>query len=222
MSDFTCEIHDESMVAALARLKQIPVSKVIRNAGRDFAFAAQKETPLASVSRSEYYRYFDQRDRQWHYLHESQVKDRGFAGGTLFSMLDDAGAVSYQWKPGKLRKDGTRARPKVVARKKLYRVRVHKGWSKASWIGVFRQLGLPPKPRGRLSEEVEGLSQVTQTATDYYSEMTIDDAIHFDRFGRDYSPAMVEKIAKAGYEAAAKNITKETQRMLEKQWKGEK
>jgi hypothetical protein len=202
MSDFTCEIHDESMIAALARLKQIPVSKVIRNAGRDFARAAQKETPLASVSRSEYYRYWDERTRGWKYLHQSQVEE------------------SYVSRTG-----ATRMRVRKSAKSRfaqLKRVRVHKGWSKASWIGVFRELGLPPKSRGRLSEEVEGLSQATQTATDYYSEMTIDDAIHFDRFGRNMSASTVEKIAKAGYEAAAKNITKETQRMLEKQWKGAK
>lgn len=202
MSDFTCEIHDESMIAALARLKKIPVSKVIRNAGRDFAFAAQKVTPLASVSRSEYYRYWDERTRSWRYLHQSQVEE------------------SYVTRAGATR---TRVRRSAKSRfDKLKRVRVHKGWSKASWIGVFRALGLPPKSRGRLSEEVEQLSTVTQTATEYYSEMTIDDAIHFDRFGRNYSAAMVEQIAKAGYEAAAKNITAETQRMLEKQWKGQK
>lgn len=187
MSDFSCTIHDESMIAALARLKRIPVSKVIRNAGRDFARAARVETPLASVSRSEYYKYFDQRDRQWHYLHESQVKDRNFA-----------------------------------AKRRLYKVRVHKGWSKASWIGVFRALGLPPPAQGKQPDAVARMSQASEMATDYYAEMTIDDAIHFDRFGRNYSAAMVEKIAKAGYEAAAKNITAETQRMLEKQWRGQK
>lgn len=202
MSDFTCDIHDESMIAALARLKQIPVSKVIRNAGRDFARAAMRETPVARVSKSEFYKYFDQLDRQWHYLHESQVEE------------------SYVTRAGATR---TRVRKSAKNRfAKLKRVRVHKGWSKASWIGVFRALGLPPRPRGRLSQEVERLSQATQTATDYFSEMTIDDAIHFDRFGRNYSAFEVERIARAGYEAAAKNITKEIDRLMQKQWKGEK
>jgi hypothetical protein len=179
------DIDASSMMAALARLKNIPIAKVVRNAGRDFARAAYKSTPVARVSKSEYYKYKDARTGEWKYLHQSQLQGRG-------------------------RK----------STKGLKKVRIYKGWSKASWLGVFKALGMPMSPSTRLPGAVQGMSHAASMATDYYAEMTIDDAIHFDRFGRNMSSATVDAVARAGYEAAARNITKELDKMLKKNWEG--
>ena len=213
MSDVTCDIQGNIM-ETLARLKKIPISKVIRNAGRDFARAAMRETPVAIVSKSEYYKYFDERDRQWKYLHQSMLN--GEKAPYVDEELTKAGAletVTYTTKSGKV---------KTKTVRKLAKVRVYKGWSKASWIGVFRALGMPPPAQGKQPDAVTRMSQASEMATDYYAEMTIDDAIHFDQFGRHMSSQTVGRIAEAGYEAAAKNITKEIDKLMQKQWEGQK
>lgn len=177
------KIHAEGLMQALASLKNVPLAKVVRNASRDFAQEAFKNTPTAQISKSEYYYYHD-RNGQIHFLHESQV--------------------------GK-RKKGS----------KLRKVRIHKGWSKASWIGVFRALGISMQSRkASLPEKVEHISYAIQkVASDTSASTTITDYIHFDNFGKSTDTKTTE-IARKGFELAAKRMTKAVNDTLMKQWGG--
>jgi len=168
---------------SLANLKNVPLAKVVRNASRDFASEAYRNTPIAKVSRSEYYYYHD-KGGQIHFLHESQV--------------------------GK-RKKGS----------KLHKVRIHRGWSRASWIGVFRALGMSmPARKASLPEKVEHISHAVQkVASDTSASTTITDYIRFDRFGKDNDTRTAE-IARKGFELAAKRMTKAVNDSLMKQWGG--
>jgi len=169
------KIDAESMLQVLADLKGIKVSKVVRNAARDFAFAAQKYTPLADKSKSEYYRYYDKAGNR-HYLHESQIKGKPSKG--------------------------------------LKRVRIYKGWSKASWIGVFRALGISAKGRpSSVPAKAEQISNAITRGGAESASTTLTDYIHFDQFGRGMDNTS-QKIVEEGFKRASENITKEIRRML--------
>ena len=178
---FSANIEISGIMEALARLKDIPVAKVVRNASRDFAQAAWQHTPLAKVSRSEFYYYW--KDGEKKFLHESQI--------------------------GK-RKRGS----------KLRKVRIHKGWSKASWIGIFRALGMSLKTAtGRLPQAVEHISNAIVSGTQTDSKTVMTDEIRFDQFGRSRD-TRTDEIAREGFKLAAKRMTSEVNKMIAKQWSG--
>lgn len=79
MIDLTCHMDASELMAAMARLKKIPMTKVVRNSARDFARAAKRATPVAVKSKSEYYTFVQGGRRR--YLHESM-----FAGRSKKSM----------------------------------------------------------------------------------------------------------------------------------------
>lgn len=174
-------IDASNLINALASLKNVPVAKVVRNASRDFAQEAYKQTPLAKISKSEYYYYHD-KNGQIHFLHESQV--------------------------GKRKKHS-----------KLHKVRIHRGWSKFSWTGVFRALGMSIQARkSSLPEKVEHLSHAVQkVASDTSASTTITDYIRFDQFGKG-TDTRTSEIARKGFELAAKRMTKAVNDTLMKQW----
>lgn len=172
-------IEASGLVEALARLKNISVQKVVRNASRDFAQAAYKETPIAKISKSEFFYYW--RNGIKHFLHESQV--------------------------GK-RKRGS----------KLRKVRVHRGWSKASWLGIFSALGMSLKLAvNRLPNVVEHLSNAITSGNAEKAKTVLTDHIRFDSFGRTRD-TRTDDIARAGFKLAAKRITGEVNKMIVKQW----
>lgn len=180
MIDIMLNISPDSIMQALARLKGIPVAKVVRNASRDFAQAAFKATPVAKKSKSEFYKYKG-KDNQLHFLHESMLV-------------------------GRKRKTG------------LKKVRIYKGWSRASWLGVFRALGMSIKAQtSRLPNKVEHISNAIARGSIESASTTITDYIHFDNFGRE-NDTRTGDIARAGFELAARRITNETSNMLKKQW----
>lgn len=179
MMDITIMTDPKRLMEAMARLKDIPVSKVVRNASRDFAQAAQKETPIANKSKSEFYKYI--KDGEPHFLHESQVASRKRKAG-------------------------------------LRKVRIYKGWSRASWLGVFRALGVSLKVSvQRLPSKVEHMSSAVARGDSTTSSTTITDYIHFDRFGKT-NDTRTDEIGRKGFELAAKRMSKEVSRMMQKQW----
>ena len=179
----TCKMDASELMEAMARLKKIPMSKVVRNMARDFARAAYKATPVAVKSRSEFYTFMQGGKRR--YLHESQVAGR-----------------------------------KRKSMRNLRKVRISKGWSKASWFGVFRALGLPaPRIGGRLPAAKIGiLSNAVDYGDDTNATMHMTDYIQFNRFGKGTDQHSAE-IARAGFLAAAKNMKKEVGRMLKNEWR---
>lgn len=108
------------------------------------------------------------------------------------------------------------------SRKGLRKVRVHKGWSRASWLGIFRALGISMRiPFQRLPNKVEHISHAITRGSQTDSTVTMTDYIHFDQFGRAHD-TRTDAVAKAGFELAAKRITKAVNAELLRQWGGRK
>ena len=87
-------------------------------------------------------------------------------------------------------------------------------WSQASWIGVFRALGMQGRmpPIGQNKPKVMEIGKVSN---DFYikahSEVVITDDIRFTSPEWKTAEGL---IARKGFEAAAKKITKEYHRMI--------
>ena len=174
----------DSLMNALAQLKGIPLSKVVRNASRDYAQGAYKATPLAQISKSEYYRA-DRDGKTW-YIHESQMSGK------------------------RIRKDGAT---------RIRKVRVQKGWSKSTWIGAFRALGMSPKfPPKRLPSAVEHMSMAVQHVTVEDPKTIITTDFRINDFGKVSTQPQHERIAREGFRLAALRITKEYVKMLKEAW----
>lgn len=173
-----------AMMHALAEVKGIPLGKVIRNASRDYAQAAQKATPVAKTGTSEYY-VATRNGRRW-YVHQSQIRGRiaNREGGT-----------------------------------QLRKVRIHRGWSKATWIGAMRALGMSSKqPARRLPSAVEHKAYAIQRTAGENPSVTISDEFRIDGFGRTTTLAQHTRIAGEGFRLAAKRISTEYVRLLKEAW----
>lgn len=205
--DANVKIDAKDMVEAFARLKTLvegkntPVSKVIRNAARDFAKAAYKATPLARVSKSEYYRAVDPADprHKW-YIHESMLKGRS----DLTTKNGNMKSVS------RINKDG---------RVQLHKVRIRKGYSKATWGGAFASLGLPSvkeASRWPVNYRSGAINREPSTGP----EAVITDQLALDSFGRSSSDKKHDEIRRAGFARAAANMAGEYQRLLKEKWRG--
>ena len=182
----TCSVSIDQLMNALAQLKGIPLSKVVRNASRDYAQGAYKATPLAQISKSEYYRA-ERNGKTW-YIHESQMAGR------------------------KLRK-------KKDGETSIRKVRVQKGWSKSTWIGAFRALGLSPKfPSKRLPVAVEHMSTAVQHVNADNPKTIVTTDFRINNFGKESTQPQHEQIAREGFRLAALRITKEYTKLLREAW----
>lgn len=191
-------INIEGVMQALARLKGIPVAKVLRNAARDFTQGAYKATPLAQVSKSPYYTFVDARTGQRRYLRDSQVETETTRTGKA--------KMSAHWRG-------------LKAEFHLRKVRVAKGWSKATWAGVMRSLGMAAKATpARLPQVVETKSELTEALASATPKVTIMDEFRIDDFGKGSTAAKHQQIAQAGFALAAKRMTAEYARMLRRAW----
>lgn len=179
-------ISISSIMSALARLKNIPLAKVIRNASRDYTQAAYTATPLAKISKSEW--YVARRDgRKW-YIHESQVSGKKIRN----------------------RKTGTR----------VSKVRIQKGWSKSTWIGAMKALGMSPKNRpARVRPEAEERSQAVQMTSNTNPKAVITDNFQIDQFGKASTQPQHERIAGEGFKLAARRMSAEFTRMMKEAWR---
>ncbi len=98
------------------------------------------------------------------------------------------------------------------------RVVIARGWSKATWIGVMRQLQMRAKNKpSNVPEAALMYSGMRMTQTQDTASVTINDNIRFDRFGKSSDSKLVE-IAQAGFRLAAERLTKDWTRQLEKEW----
>ena len=197
---FTLNMDTSELFQAMADLKGIPLEKVVRNASRDFVRGAKYNTPLAKISKSQFYKYFDQRDGKWHFLHESQVEEQ------------------YTSRTGKVKTRVRKSAKKQFG--KLKKVRIAKGWSKYSWNGVMHTLGMDNEISSvpaRLGD-VSSLSEGRMLSTDSTSSFEISDYIHFDDFGKG-GDRTSGGILSAGYARASNNMVKEVERMMRKAWK---
>jgi hypothetical protein len=203
MTDLSIRMDAKDLMAAYAAAKGIPMAKVIRNAARDFARAAFYKTPTAAISKSDYFWYRDASGKI-HYLHKRMVKSQSY----------------------KVVVDGeTKRRKRWVLRSgketegKIHKVMVGKGWSKASWRGVFQALGLPqPNKPKYMPAKADTLSSLAERFAGATASATITDIIRFNRFGKG-SDRVTGAMFQAGYARAAKKIMDDVSRMLRRAWR---
>lgn len=101
----------------------------------------------------------------------------------------------------------------------LRKVRVRKGWSKSTWIGAMRELGMTAKNRPRrLPAIVEAKSTTTQQGGNT-PRVVISDEFHIDRFGRSTTIPAYNQIAGEGFRLAASRLVKEWEREIKERWK---
>lgn len=199
----TVQVHDKSLVEAMARLKQIPVSKVLRNAARDFARGAYKAIPTASVTRSEFYR-IKLKNGGVKYLHESQITKRKPVSQTR-------------------KKDKTKRKVREFHAELRRKVRIGKGWSKATWITLFRALGITTnKPAKSLPSPaaVEAGKRSSLQATSFQgkAEITITDLIRFNAWGKS-ADVLTQHIINEGFKPALQKIQNSVKGALRRLWK---
>lgn len=131
------------LMRQLARLKNVPIEKVVRNASRDFVMGAYTAAPVAKKSRSLFARV-TLRNGQIAYLNITRAASQSARAAAK----------------GK----GSAARARTRARLEKYRVRIMKGFSRSTWIGAMRSLGMHSKHVGNsLPTAVAWMSRARQT-----------------------------------------------------------
>ena len=211
----TMMLDTHQLMDALARLKSIPLAKVVRNAARDYVQAAEKVTPLAKQGKSRYVKaaYYAVGDVSYTTKKGKVKTRRDFlrngnghkirTGNYWYIPADRVGSLKASKKTG------------LVIRK----VRVSKGWSKMTWVGAMRELGMTTKSRpASLPASVEAKSHTAQQGGDNPS-ITITDEFRFDRFGRSTTDAAFGRISSSGFALAAKRMSNEYERMIKETWK---
>ena len=189
------DIQADEIIQVFAAMKGVEGSKVIKNAAKDFAKAAWQATPRAKTKKSDYARLLWA--GQFHFIKISN-----------FERLKPK--RRYRKKKGK----PYRGYSYQLTRLHKARIRIPYMWSQASWIGVFRALGMQGRtpPIGQNKPKVMDIGKVSN---DFYikahSEVVITDDIRFTSPEWKTAEGL---IARKGFEAAAKKITKEYHRMI--------
>lgn len=212
-------LDTKALMHRLADLKQIPLWKVIRNAARDFVQGAYNATPTAQTSTSQYYRAqkYEQTDEAYT-TKGGKLKTRKAwtigADGRRKKIGDHWYIHESQMagsKPSAWRKNGIDVR----------KVRIKKGWSKATWIGVMLALGMLSKNRpNRIPKIAEQKSAIEVWRGGKAPSITLSDEFRIDHFGRASTLPQYDKIEAAGFKLAADRMTKEINKMLKDTWNG--
>lgn len=184
MDGWLAKVETRELMEALARLKQVPLAKVMRNAARDFVAGAYQATPLA--------------------------KERG-EGGYL-ELLDrkrtESGAKVVRYIPA----------PKPGRKRSLW-TRWHtyaRGWSRASWIGIMRDLGMGSGKQvetKELAPAVRAISRAWQIGTEQEPGWGFLDDIEFTALA-----GMDQHIIQAGFDRAADIMERTISNALYQEW----
>lgn len=192
----TVQLDSRELVSAFARLKNIPVWKVIRNAAKDFTRGAYDATPVAKKSTSPYYRA-KYKGRTW-YVKQSQLTK-----GTRGKMKALAKGEQVEFRQG---------------RPVLKRVLIKKGWSKSTWIGAMRTLGFHGAG-GKYATYAASNSLALGNQNNDHPEYTVVDQFHIDAFGRSTTDEAYARVVDAGWTRAAAILTRSYRQLVEKEWR---
>lgn len=212
------KIDTTQLIQAYARLKRIPVASVMRHAAKDFVRRAQDVTPTASVSRSDYYRAtrYEMADvqyttktgkvktrRDW----RVDAKGRRTRIGDTWYMHESqvSKMTKAKWKRGGI---------------EVRKIKIRKGWSKATWIGAMRALGMPSKqPAKSVPAVAADRSQFSMMSSGLSAQAVLVDAFRIDRFGRSSEQPQYDRISAEGFRAAANFISKDYNRIIREAWR---
>ena len=92
-----------------------------------------------------------------------------------------------------------------------HRIRIKRGWNRATWRGVMAALGMNQKPKPKVvPSAVDTRSAAVWAGSDAAPEVTITDRLALDAA----YPGQLDKLRSAGFALAAKRITTEFNRLL--------
>ena len=211
-------VDTTELMDAYARLKKIPLAKVVKHAARDFTQAGQKATPNSVISRSEWWiatRY--EQTQETYQTKKGKTRTR-----TTWARGEDGHKkkIGDSWFIHDSKISGSSVR-RTFARSgiKLSRMRVHRGWSKASWIGIMRSLGMTTnKEPSKDLEKAKYLSSAVTRGNLMNTVIELTDQIAFDRFGKGGADVTSPEIKQRGLELAAWRLSKEFDKEARKQW----
>ena len=150
----TTTIDAKGLLEAFARLKGIPVQKVIRNAGRDFVQAALKATPIAQAAAKPFLLVVGADKKVLVHKHGPRM-------GRAIVIPEGA------------------PHSKSVNTRKLY---VRRGWNRATWRGVMAALGMNQKNRPqKVPSAVDAMSGASWSGTQEAPTLTISDQLALDK-----------------------------------------
>lgn len=221
-----------NLVRQLEHLRGFPAATIVRNAARDFTLAAYRATPIAQpVPKQGLLALYDKPVRkatatQRAALARAKKRLRKVMGGrTGKSKFGARARMEALARVARLTEaiNAPIARDaKVVrylpwsARQSRYTRRVTwpRGWSRASWIGVMRDLGMQGGARrGKLSPVVERIGGAMQHTSEVEPAWDIADDIEFTaRQGEG------GRIIRAGLNRAADILRRAVQRAMKQQW----
>lgn len=202
-------IDTKDLIEAFAAMKGIDVKDVLKHAAKDFAKAARHATPKGQVVKSDYSRLFW--GGKFHYVKYSK-----------FMMMRPTRRYHHYVRNSKGKLKAVATKYGWAYKKRLmdkYRVRVLKGWSQASWIGIYQMLGMTAGMNtGRLPGQVREISRVKiPFFGKHKGEVTLIDDIRFESSQQEGAEA---KIIRSGFQAAAKPIVREFNKMVKQALKG--
>ena len=140
-------------IGAIARIKKVPIGKAVRNAARDFVMGAFYAAPVAVRSRSPYARV-TLRNGRVAYLNIARA-----AGQSARSAAKGRKAS---------------ARASAMRRLEKHRVRIMKGYSKSTWIGAMKALGMQSRKQSAGVPSAVGWQSTARQAVDSQTLATID------------------------------------------------
>ena len=221
MSGVSINMDFKSLTEAYARLKGIPLAKVLRNAARDFVRAARKATPEAKVKRAIYVRA-----TMYETTDEVYTTKRGKVKTRRAFTRDAAGkrvSTGKSWyipinRVGKLKRNNTKTG--LV----MHKVRIAHGWSKATWLGAMAALGIggEAKRPASIPPVAEARSTATAHGDDIKPAVTITDQVRIDHFGRGTSTPVHNALCQAGFAAAVKSIVNDYTKLARQAWRGQR
>lgn len=162
-------------VRLMAQIKEVPVAKVLRNAARDFAHGAYRATGTAAVSRSPFLQVPDKRGGKYGRAYMERAARASAAGEALLA-------------PGTYLRGAMRWIRKTPARRPGSRgghtpnppYPVAKGFARASWIGVFRGLGMTTqRPARNVPASAVRIGQVESLAEGGQPALEIVDRLSY-------------------------------------------
>jgi hypothetical protein len=167
---------DSNAAQYLAKLANVSIEKVLRNCGRDYAWAAMKYTPKSELKTSDspWWGIFEKDSGRAIFTTISRGKRKGekvevknrVAGATLVRVLHENAFGNRELKPSKW----------------FHKVYVKTGYSKATWAGARKALGVD------IDKEYPGASVksfvITQNAGNETSITITNKGLEFDKWGR--------------------------------------
>ena len=203
-------------VRLMSRLKEVPVAKVLRNAGRDFAHAAYKQTGSAAVRSSPFLEVPNKRGGT--YANAFAARQASNARNHGSSIHPEGRHVL---KPGMYIRGAMRWVKKTKVKKLGSRggttpqppYPVAKGFARASFIGVFRGLGMTSqRPARNVPPAAMQIGQVSDRAQDARAMLEIMDRLSY--IGKlDARDGIVDAGMNAAQQTMERELDREARRM---------